>query len=185
MNTKKKLTKIKNAWGQIKPTDFNFHDVERYFKNNDNTECFQVISKRTINDIDFHELFMFIDRTNSKIGQQYLFNKLLVIDLNYDFQKQEELINYFIQNEEIRIKTQLLLSKLDKNEAYYLPLLFQDEYIKKPKWFWIVQTLSICAILSLVLIFIIYYSQTYTSVFFDSDNKFPVSLLEQEKSLYL
>ncbi len=41
-----------------------------------------MLSDKTCNDMDFEELFMFIDRTRSKEGQQYLYKKLRVIPLN-------------------------------------------------------------------------------------------------------
>ena len=151
MSRKKQYLKIKESWAKIKSSDFDFHRISSYFCNNDNTKYFQVISKKTINDIDFHELFMFLDRTNSKIGQQYLYNKLLVIDLKYKFDEQEKLIEYYNNNEQCRIETQLLLTKLNKTEAYYISSLFQDEYIKKPKWFWVIPALSIVNLASLIL----------------------------------
>jgi len=154
MNKKKKYSKIKNDWGKLKAESFNFHLIERYFLNNNHAGKFQVITDKTMNDIDFQELFMFIDRTNTKIGQQYLYDKLLTIDANENFKEQENLIDYCLKNEQTRMKAQLLLSKLNNNEAYYISSLFQDEYIKKPEWFWLIPIFSVINLLSLVLTFI-------------------------------
>jgi len=41
-----------------------------------NSGSFKVIFEKTCNDLDFEELFMFKDRTTSKVGQQYLYNIL-------------------------------------------------------------------------------------------------------------
>ena len=177
MKKKNNYSKIKESWGEIKQGYFDFQLIGNYFKNKDNSASFQVISDRTINDIDFEELFMFLDRTSSKIGQQYLYDRLLTIDLNYDFNEQERQIECFLQNEESRIGVQQQLSKLDKHEAYYLSSLFQDEYIKKPKWFWIIPTLSILAVLSLISsfffpkLFVIFVLFLAVNLFFHYSNK--------------
>jgi DNA mismatch repair ATPase MutS len=80
---------------------------------------------------------------------------LLVIDKNIRFEKQESLINIFLENEELRTKVQKLLSKFNKWEAYYLSNLFIDPYIPKPKWFWIVNILSILGIAAVGLVFVV------------------------------
>jgi Mismatch repair ATPase (MutS family) len=150
-----KKLKLKRSWGELKVETFNFSLIESYFRNNDNSMFFQEISDKTANDIDFPELFVFVDRTHSKIGQQYLYNKLRIIDLNSNFTEQENLIEYYLKNEDKRLRSQLLLSKLDKHESYFLASLFQDKYVDRPQWFWIIPTLSVFSILSLVLAFII------------------------------
>ncbi|MDR3218934.1 MAG: DNA mismatch repair protein MutS [Dysgonamonadaceae bacterium] len=80
---------------------------------------------------------------------------MLVIDKNIRFEKQESLINIFLENEELRTKVQKLLSKFNKWEAYYLSNLFIDPYIPKPKWFWIVNILSILGIAAVGLVFVV------------------------------
>jgi len=144
------------GWIEQKSEDFHFELIEYYFKNKDNYSAFQTISDQFMDDIDFYDLFAFIDRTSSKIGQQYLYNKLLVIDANLQFEEQETLVDYFTQNEEKRIKAQTLFSKLKKNESFYISYLFLNDYISKPKWFWIIRLLSIAGLLTLALTFIIH-----------------------------
>lgn len=99
---------------------FNFGLIEYYFRNKDHSSAFQVIEDKTLNDIDFYELFMQMDKTSSKIGQQYLFDKLLTIQSKVDFGEQEQLIHHFIENEDRREMTSGILSKLNKREAYYV-----------------------------------------------------------------
>ena len=131
---KKKLN-IPCFWKSSKDEFFNFDLIAHYFKYKVHSNKFQIINEQTVDDIDFHELFQFMDRTHSKIGQQYLYNRLLTVDTIIDFKEQEQLIDYFIENEEKRIKAQSLLSKLNRRESYYIANLFLDGYISKPKWF--------------------------------------------------
>lgn len=148
---KKAIQKIKDSWGKSTNTDFNFRLIESYFRNKDKSSSLQTISDRTINDLDFYELFMWVDHTNSKIGQQYLFDKLLTIEHNHSFAEQEEIIEFFNGNEEKRIDVQLYLSKLNNVEAYHISSLFQKEFIKAPKWHWVIKPLSASTIIVLVL----------------------------------
>jgi hypothetical protein len=136
MSKQKKYLNLKRDWGKLKGEDFDFDLIEKFSKKKDNNAFFQVISDKTEKDIDFQELFMFLDRTNSKIGQQYFYNKLRVIDTQYNFADQEKLVSYFLDNEPQRVESQLLLSKLNNRDSYYISSLFQEEYIERPKWHW-------------------------------------------------
>ena len=150
-----KKAKNKSYSGETpKEEDFNFDLIEHYFKNKNHSSAFQVVNTQLANDVDLHELFMYIDRTHSKIGQQYLYNQIHSIDKTPHFEEQEALIHYFTKHKTEQIKTQSLLSKLNKRESYYLSGLFLDEFIPKPKWFWVVRIFSILGIASLLLTFL-------------------------------
>ena len=61
----------------LKWSYFNFELINRFFENHGSSEkVYQKISDNTWNDLDLNEVFKFIDRTTSKIGQQYLYFKL-------------------------------------------------------------------------------------------------------------
>ena len=143
-------------WNARKTEDFHFELIEHYFKNKDNSAAFQTVNDQLMNDIDFYDLFSFIDRTSSKIGQQYLYNQLLVINNRLRFEEQEAIIDYFINNEEKRLKAQRLFSQLNRRESFYISHLFLSDYISKPRWFWIVKLLSFTGLASFVLIFVIH-----------------------------
>jgi len=161
MKTKKnkKLTeKLLQSFGELKFDSFDFELIERFFRKKDNTDSLQVISDRTCNDLDFHELFMFVDRTNSKVGQQYLYNKLRAIPANANKNAtNEKLIKRFTEDVEFRVLTQKQLNALKNKEAYYITSLFQEEHVKPPKWFFITKILSFASLISIILTPIIRY----------------------------
>ncbi len=74
---KKKAEKSKQEfidnWGVPKKDEYyNFHAINRYFKNNQHrSEAFQIISDKTKIDLDLEDVFKYIDRTSSKVGQHY------------------------------------------------------------------------------------------------------------------
>ncbi len=154
-NRKKKIKeKLRSDFGNLKVDSFNFEHLEKYFRKKDHLTAFQTLSDKTCNDLDFQELFMFVDRTNSKVGQQYLYNKLRTIPLhNTENPIHEKLSEEFTNNPDFRVSVQRHLSKLNGSEVYYISSLFQDEIIKTPKWFFIVPFLSFTSVLSFIMVF--------------------------------
>lgn len=143
--------RLKEAFGKIKDASFNRNNIERYFRNKDNAAAYQVLSDKTCNDLDFDELFQFLDRTNSKVGQQYLYNKLRSIRID---KKQttldEEIIAELTKNTELRISIQKKIGKLNSKYAYNIATLFQEEHVTRPKWYAIIQLLSFTSLVTLV-----------------------------------
>lgn len=152
--TKKKIgERLMGSFGKVKTDSPYFESVERYFRNKDHSDIFQVLSDKTCDDLDFNELFMFVDRTTSKVGQQFLYNTLRTIpqDRN-DFTKQELIIEQISNDPKLRLKIQIILDQLSNESTYFITSLFQDEHLKKPKWFFIIPLLSLSAFLSLLMV---------------------------------
>ena len=150
---KKEIEKLKASFGKIKDGPFDFEMIEKYFRNKDNSEAFQILSDKTCNDLDFEELFGFLDRTNSRIGQQFLYNRLRTIPLNSEnVARNEEIILSLSQDEVFRVKIQRELVQLNDFKAYYISSLFQEEHISPPKHFFIFRLLSFTSILLLALL---------------------------------
>jgi len=155
LNRKKTLkNKLLNKFGKIKNDSFDFEMIKKYYNGIQSTKNFQTLSDKTCNDLDFDELFMFVDRTNSRIGQQYLYNKLRRIPLiNIQQDNNEKIIGEFIKNDDFRLGIQSQLNKLKEFNVYYLTSLFQDKFLKSPRWFFIIPVLSFTSILSLIFLF--------------------------------
>jgi DNA mismatch repair ATPase MutS len=154
ISKRRKLLKEKllNSFGNVKDEFFGFQQIEKYFLKKDHSTAFQVLSDKTCNDLDFEELFMFLDRSNSKIGQQYLYDRLRTIPDNHDKTgRDEKIINQLTTNPGLRTELQIQLSKLNNQEAYYITTLFQDEHKRPPKWFFVIRPLSLIAFTTLLL----------------------------------
>lgn len=109
--------------------EFHFVSIEKYFiNNNQKKSAFHIISDRCATDLDINETFKIIDRTSSKIGQQYLYYKLRTIE------KQDRLLDFikltllFEKNKDLRLKTQLALTNLNSNDSYS----FEDLVTSQP-----------------------------------------------------
>jgi DNA mismatch repair ATPase MutS len=117
---------------------------------NDNT--FHRLTDQTIHDIDFHALFAFVDRTTSRVGQQFLFKKLLEPAANkHDPAKQ--LVELFASDQKLREEVQVELLELSDTDAYNIPSLLKNELLERPRWLKLLPfNIAILAILLLVSI---------------------------------
>lgn len=154
-NSKKETTnKLKASFGKLKDDAFDFDYIQKYFRKKDHSEAFQVLSDKTCNDLDFEDLFILLDRTHSKVGQQYLYNQLRTIVVNENKTSlNEALIKKITEDSDLRLSVQKRLDKLNRKEAYYISTLFQEEHLHPPKWFFIIKLLSFTSLISLVLAF--------------------------------
>ena len=153
-NRKKKIKdKLIASFGKVKDDSFNFELIEKYFYNKDKSKSFQALSDKTCNDLDFQEFFMFVDRTTSKVGQQFYYDTLRTIPSNSErVNEQEELIREIDKNPGLRVDLQYHLSKLVKNDTYYITSLFQEEHLKPPKWYFVIRLLSFTSLISIILL---------------------------------
>ncbi|QVY66177.1 DNA mismatch repair protein MutS [Polaribacter sp. Q13] len=158
-NKKKRLKKrsalLYKNWGNLKKDEyFNFFVIGKYFENNAHKEkAYHILSEKSKIDFDIDDIFKFVDRTSSKIGQQYLYFKLRTIGTLKDLLKFDELTTLFQKDKDLSVSCQLELSKLNNNDSYYLEELINDKPLEKPKYLWIVRGLTITAILSIILLF--------------------------------
>lgn len=131
--TKRKIEEIRAVWGSPKKESFDFDRIPNYSDTVKDYK-FHRLSDQTIEDIDFYGLFAFVDRTTSKVGQQFLYKKLLE-PTNTTTDPLESLIKLFSNDKQLREEIQLELIKLNNNGAYYIPSLLKDKLLEKPKWF--------------------------------------------------
>lgn len=144
-NTLKKQTaKLKAFWGKPKEEYINFNKVRRY-TNLSHLSQHHELSEQTMNDIDFDRLFTFLDRTTSKIGQQYLYDRLRKpLFSKQELQQFDTQCNFFSSNLEARITAQLELGKLGSEQNYSVVSLLNKNLPEAPRWFsWLYVDLSI------------------------------------------
>lgn len=150
---KKKRAYLNKSWGaQKKDNYYNFYVISKYFDNNSHKKkAYHIISEQNKIDFDIDDVFKFIDRTSSKIGQQYLYFKLRTITPIHDVLKFDVLTSLFKNNKKLAIDFQMELSKLNSNNSYYLEELINGKQIDKPKVLRLVKLLTIVSISFLFL----------------------------------
>jgi len=149
---KRKHQEILERQKNVKEEYFDFDRIALFFNHENHEKEHQVIDDRTLKDLDYKELFISLDRTSSSIGQQYLYSKLRVIPLQASqSQIYDDYIKHLTENKEQKEEAIIQLSKLNNQGAYFLQRLFFGESIQKPKWFWLIQGLSISLVASLLI----------------------------------
>ncbi len=149
----KKIELLTKKWGIQKENEyFNFETIEQYFVNTIKKEqAYHIISDQTNNDLDLNEIFMFIDRTTSKIGQQYLYYKIRAINNQEELYQFDKLVNLFKNNDKLRINCQVELLKLNTDSSYDLEKLINEVVITKPNFHKLLLPLSLFSIISIIV----------------------------------
>lgn len=136
---RKQLQYLRDAWGREKKDSFNIERIEQFLHLNPEGS-FHTLAAQTKNDIDFYPLFCCVDRTTSKVGQQYLFYKLSnpTDDTSELLQLHEQAL-FFAANPTQREETQLQLLKLSSDDAYFITTLMHGSLYARPWWYtWLV-----------------------------------------------
>lgn len=130
---KKRTDEIRANWGKPKNELFDFDHIRAYSEIL-KKYSFHRLTDQTLEDIDFRALFEFVDRTTSKVGQQFLY-KILTQPTNNSTNTRNKFINLFFDNTELREAIQLQLARLNNNGAFFIASLLRDRLLEKPKWF--------------------------------------------------
>jgi hypothetical protein len=80
---------------------------------------------------------------------------LLTIKKDSAFDELEKVVEHVSKNEEDRIRTQLILSKLNDEQSYSISWLFLEDFIDPPKYFAIIKFLSGLSLLTFAASFFI------------------------------
>ena len=85
------------------------------------------LSGRTMNDLNFEDLFESLDLTTSKVGQQYFYTKLCANNLSAYSKEHEKITEKFSTDADFVLQTEKQLKKLEKRDAYNIISLFTKE----------------------------------------------------------
>jgi hypothetical protein len=127
---------FKADWGQAKNGRYiDLDSVENYFLNTitESADKLQLISDKIANDLYLDEVFKLVDRTISKVGQQFLYARLRTIDKDQQsILLQDKFADLITGDEQLRLDTQVTLSKLQKNDSYYFQDLVYAKKVERP-----------------------------------------------------
>ena len=150
----RKKTSSEEIFGTPKQDFMHNDNVEYYFRKRKPDNSFQVVSDRTCADLDVEELFAYIDRTKTRIGQQFLYDRIRTIpEKSYYDENREKIIDKFLSDSDFREKIEKLLSKLDDNDNYYVSRLLFGSQVKLPGWYSFVKFIPILLLLTFASVF--------------------------------
>ena len=149
--SKSRKSKSTGKFGKVKSEPFLFSWISEYFQKFQTSDSAHVLTDQACNDLDFEELFMFLDRTNSSIGQQYLYFRMRAVDDRHKITAEdEEIIKRINSDQKLREVLEKQLSKLSSTESFYISKLFQDKLINAPSWHIFLPFLSIFSLVSIL-----------------------------------
>jgi DNA mismatch repair ATPase MutS len=123
------IANLREKWGLKDSRLRDFSELDKHFKKTQAGERNKyALDDRTWNDLDMNSIFVQIDRTMTIPGELTLYSLLRqpLLDVE-ELDERNRVINLFSQNQEIREKYQLALSKLGKKEDVYdLDILWED-----------------------------------------------------------
>lgn len=176
-----KLEEIKNKWGKPIIVERNFRLISQFHQNL-NLAPEITLSDEIAQDIDLGKLFDYIDRTNSKPGQQYLYHRLKTTSNDpILLQELDFLAETFGADDHLKVSVELELNKLNHTNAYYIQELFTTTYnalytswiatyIKLAGLIWII-ALTITILQKNQYLFIITLSLTFVNFYIHYTNK--------------
>lgn len=147
------IDKFKTTWGiPSQNREYNFNKIIQYHNSKkDNQSSFQNITSTINNDLDLDDIFIYLDRTTSVIGQQYLYHKLHTIESRETVRTLDDLIDFLLVENEERLKIQILLSPLSNKNAYHYHSLFTTDISTNSFKLKLAYTLNIITACSILL----------------------------------
>lgn len=117
-----------NHPGKIKTEEFNLTDIAAYFLYKKQEEGSHALSEQTCSDLGTEELFTFVDRTQSRVGQQYLYHILCTVPRTTgEIEQNEDIIGHLQTDGGLQERLTKVLSGLQDTEAYTIVRLLTDE----------------------------------------------------------
>jgi len=145
---KKRLSELRKRWGRGR--NESPHPLNAAYADQ-TAQTTHHLSEQTQNDVDLPALFSFLDHTTSRVGQQFLYHRLVNIENNANtLQTLNSQANYFSEHREMRERIQLLLQRLDHPNARYIPRLLNRSLFPRPAWLPLARLDTLLTILLLV-----------------------------------
>ena len=147
----KLLRELRSSWGFPRPSssETDFERIGLYDRLKPDKSS-RRLDEKTWNDLNLDQIFECIDRTTSRVGQQFLFHLLRRPRFKEEpLIRFERLINRF-NDVSLREGLQMELLRLSHKDALYLPYLFFEELPQFRRYRFLFLTLSIAALASLV-----------------------------------
>jgi len=146
ISQRSQLEELKRDWGKPKNSRYiDIDSIENYFLNTitESDDKLQLISDKIAVDLYLNDVFKLVDRTTSRIGQQFLYARLRTIDKNTDaLLAQDAFADLMASDEHLRLDTQVTLLKLQKNDSYYFQDLIYAKKIDRPPFMPLVYLLT-------------------------------------------
>ncbi|MFA7081120.1 MAG: hypothetical protein WC135_00765 [Bacteroidales bacterium] len=138
---------------EIESQDIDISDLSLFYELKNDKE-FKEANKQVVLDLDLNDVFYKVDRANSIIGKQYLYNHIISQKVSKkDIDIIEKNVDYLIASEKKKNALEKILQKRESTKLLQLPHLFIGSAFPLDKYIKLYYLLSFSAVLSLILSF--------------------------------
>jgi len=122
LNNARLVSILRKKWGVSEARSRNFSEINMHFKKIKNTHDNKyILDDRTWSDLDMNLVYAQIDRTITIPGEHVLYSILRQpLFSKCELSERDRIINLYLQNQNIREKHQIILTKLEKEGGRYL-----------------------------------------------------------------
>lgn len=118
-------------------------EIAIYYEETKDELAETAVDEVTWNDLEMDEVFLRINHTQSYIGEQVLYRRMHETGAR-DWEKWEEQLSYFTENETEREELQEALWRIGKErEAYYLPMFLKNAKVLAVGHLWVYRMLQL------------------------------------------
>jgi MutS-like protein len=138
-------------WGlpRTPPTEKELEQIALYYRLKSRASA-SALDDKTWADLNLDQVFEFIDRTSSRVGQQYLYDLLRTPKFEEEpLLKLERVVNRF-KDEKLCEGLQLELHRLNYKDAWFLPYLFREDLPQLRIHRFVLLALSLVTLASLI-----------------------------------
>ncbi len=117
---KRYLRQIMSSWGSLPKREYDYGELEHISKYYQGTKPEgYTVDDITWNDLDMDSVYCMINNCRNSCGDDYLYRMLRTpLKTKAELEERRRVINYFAQNESVRVKYQLELSKVGHSKKF-------------------------------------------------------------------
>jgi MutS domain V len=148
-------SRIRSSWGSPRRRDRDMEEIAKYHELRRQSETRERVDERTWTDLDLDALFVRLDRTESTLGQQMLYDILRTPHADGTrLERFHRLATHLGANREPRERLQLDLARLSQPRGHFLPHLFLAPLPERVPFRFLYPLLTLLAITSAIGLFI-------------------------------
>jgi MutS-like protein len=125
------LARIRREWGSPRVLKRDMHAVADFFRSH---AVGPSLDDRTWDDLLLDDIFAFVDRAESSIGQQILYHRLRLASVPRNFPAFEALVSRASRDAAARERAQMALARFRDPAAYYLHRLADPDVLVRRRW---------------------------------------------------
>jgi hypothetical protein len=125
-------SRLRDEWGRSIPRERDMEGVADFYRTQD--EAGDLLDDRTWDDLLMDDVFAWLDRTQSRIGQQILYRRLRSAPVPRALDAFDALAVLASEDATRRMQAQTVLARLQSPAGYYVHRLAQPDVLGRPRW---------------------------------------------------